>query len=401
MLMRFTALAVFTLSAVAANDARVSGSYGPHAANAAFCSAELDRAAEHYAGFRSTYTNPSRIPRSAQAGTPRLVGPSDWTSGFPAGSFWLLYEHTQDVAWRTAAETWTAVLAGQRKRTTTHDVGFVINNTFGAGNRLTGNAMYARYVRDAAASLATRFNATVGATRSWDFGSWTFPVIIDNMMNLELFFHATALGGSPAYREMAITHALTTRANHFRADASSYHVVDYNPTTGGVIRKETHQGVADESAWARGQAWGLYGFTMSFRETHDVRFLEQATRIADFYTQSPAMPADGVPYFDFNTAADNAIPDHRDASAGAIATSALFELARYAPAEASARYLAFAVKAIRSLSSANYRAALGTNAHFLLMHSVGNYPKNDEIDVAINYADYYYLEALLRCAALD
>jgi rhamnogalacturonyl hydrolase YesR len=378
-----------------------AGGKGAHAVDAAFCTAELDKAAEHYAGFRAAHTTPNNVPRSAKEGTVRRVAPSDWTSGFPAGSFWLLYEHTGDTAWRTAAETFTQALEGQRLNTGTHDVGFVINNSFGAGYRLTGNMTYATVVRDAAASLASRFNASVGATRSWDFGSWTFPVIVDNMMNLELFFHATALGGSPSYREMAINHALTTRANHFRSDMSSYHVVDYNPTTGAVIRKQTNQGVADESAWARGQAWGLYGFAMCYRETEDARFLEQAQGIADFYTQSPAMPADGVPYFDFNTFGDNQLPDHRDASAGAIAASGLLELARHAPAEAAERYLSFAIKTVRSLSSSAYRAALGQNSHFLLMHSVGNYPLNDEIDVAINYADYYYLEALLRCARLE
>ena len=193
---------------------------------------------------------------------------------------------------------------------------------------------------------------------------------------------------------------MTTRTNHFRADASSYHVVDYNPTTGAVISKQTNQGLADESAWARGQAWGLYGFTMSYRETNDARFLDQATRIAEFYTKSPRMPADGVPYFDFDAPVRDDVPDYRDASAGAIAASGLFELAKYATGAAAESYRAFAIKAVRSLSSTAYRAATGTNSQFLLMHSVGNYPQNDEIDVAINYADYYYLEALGRCADL-
>jgi hypothetical protein len=222
-------------------------------------------------------------------------------------------------------------------------------------------------------------------------------------MNLELLYRSTALGGSATYAQHATTHALTTRANHFRADGSSYHLVDYNPSTGAVVRKQTEQGLADESAWARGQTWGLYGFTMCYRETQDARFLDQAKKIADFYTQSPQMPADGVPYFDFDAPKRNDVNDYRDASAGAIAASALIELARYATGEASERYLAFALKALRSLSATGtggYRAALGTNGHFLLMHSVGNYPDGEEIDVGINYADYYYLEALLRCAAL-
>lgn len=385
-------------AAGAAGGGGASG--GPHAADAAFCQAELSRAAEHYQGFLSAYTDATKIPRSARAGTVRTVGASDWTSGFPAGTLWLLYEHTQAAALRTAAEKWTQVLEGQRLRTSDHDVGFIINNTFGAGHRLTQNSAYVAVITRAAQSLGTRFNATVGATRSWDFGSWSYPVIMDNMMNLELLFNAAKLGGNMQYAEMAVKHALTTDANHFRSDSSSYHVVDYNPSTGAVVGKQTNQGLADESSWARGQAWGLHGFTMVFRETKDNRFLKRAQAIADYYTGSDRMPADGVPYFDFDAPVRADVPDHRDASAGAIAASGLFELARFAPQAASERYLAFALRVVRSLSSDAYRAKLGENSHFLLMHSVGNYPINDEIDVAINYADYYYVEALLRCAAL-
>ena len=374
---------------------------GPHVADAAACRAELTRAAEHYQGFLSANTDATKIPRSARAGTVRIVGAGDWTSGFPAGTLWLLYEHTRAAELRTAAEKWTQALEGQRLRTSDHDVGFIINNTFGAGYRLTQNSAYLAVITRAAQSLGTRFNATVGATRSWDFGSWSFPVIMDNMMNLELLMNAAKLGGNMQYAEMAVKHALTTDANHFRSDSSSYHVVDYNPTTGAVVRKQTNQGLADESSWARGQAWGLYGFTMMFRETKDNRFLTRAQAVADYYTGSDRMPADGVPYFDFDAPVRADVPDHRDASAGAIAASGLFELARFAPQAASDRYLAFALRVVRSLSSEAYRAKLGENSHFLLMHSVGNYPINDEIDVAINYADYYYVEALLRCAALS
>ena len=372
-----------------------------HAADAAFCKQQLTMAASDFTRFRTTYTSPTSIPRSAKSGTVRTVATSDWTSGFPAGSFWLLYERTQDMAWRTAAETWTAALMSQQTRTDTHDVGFIINCSYGNGYRLTQNAAYRTVITTAAGSLATRFNATVGCTRSWDFGTWMFPVIIDNMMNLELLYRATALGGDARFKQDGITHALTTRTNHFRADYSSYHLVDYNPSTGAVIKKQTNQGLADESAWARGQAWGLYGFTMSYRETSEARFLDQATHIADFYTQSSRMPADGVPYFDFDAPVRDDVPDYRDASAGAIAASGLLELARYETGATAENHRAFAIKALRSLSSANYRAATGTNNQFLLMHSVGNYPANDEIDVAINYADYYYLEALGRCVDLQ
>ena len=372
-----------------------------HAADAAYCAQQIMQAASDFTRFRTTYTNASSPPRSVKNGTVRSATGEDWTKGFPAGSYWLLYERTRDQAWRTAAESFTAAVMPLASLRNTHDVGFLIFNSAGNGYRLTNSAVYRTAMLDAAASLASRFDADVGCTRSWDFGSWTFPVIIDNMMNLELLFRATALGGEARFAQIGTTHAQTTNTNHFRADSSSYHVVDYNPTTGAVIRKQTNQGLADESAWARGQAWGLYGFTMSYRETNDARFLERATRIAEFYTKSARMPSDGIPYFDFDAPVRDDVPDHRDASAGAVAASGLFELAKYATGAAAESYRAFAIKAVRALSSTSYRAATGTNGQFLLMHSVGNYPQNDEVDVAINYADYYYLEALGRCADLQ
>jgi uncharacterized protein YyaL (SSP411 family) len=222
------------------------------------------------------------------------------------------------------------------------------------------------------------------------------------MMNLPLLYWASRTTANPKYRNLAKKHADWVAKNLVRKDGSTFQSASYpRKAKAPKLVKHTHQGLRNGSAWARGQAWGLYGFTMCYRHTEDAEFLERAEQIADFYTRSPAMPEDGVPYFDFDAVELANVPDHRDASAGAIATSALFELQRYATGEAKQRYLAFALKAIRSLSSSSYRAAAGTNAHFLLQHSVGNYPRGDEIDVAINYADYYFLEALLRCARLD
>ena len=372
-----------------------------HAADAAFCLEQLDYAAEQYRRFITTYDDPNTIPRSVSNNTPRIVGTGDWTSGFPAGSLWYLFEHTGDASFRSAAQARTDALYGQRLRTSDHDVGFIIGCSYGNGYRLTGNEAYIAVLTTAAESLVSRYNAAVGAIRSWDFGSWTYPVIIDNMMNLELLFRAAELGGSSSFADVANAHAQTTLANHFRADHSSYHVLDYNPSTGAVISKQTNQGLNDESAWARGQAWGLYGYTMSYRETSNSVYLDQALAIADFYTQSDRMAEDGIPYFDFDAPVLDNVPDYRDASAGAIAASALLELSGFAPEDKKTEYLAFALRALRSLSSTQYRANLGENGNFLLMHSVGNYPISDEIDVAINYADYYYLEALLRCSRLN
>lgn len=381
------------------SDASTTGSGPAYADEVTFCREQLDLAVAHYRGFLAAY-QPARMPRSFGPGGVRLVDPGDWTSGFPAGSLWYLYEHTGDPQWLAAAQAWTDALYGERHRTSDHDIGFIIGNTYGNGLRIEGTPEYADVIVTAAQSLTSRFRASVGAIRSWDFGSWQYPVIIDNMMNLELLFVASELSGDPSFAEIARSHADKTLANHFRSDASSYHVVDYNPTDGGVIRKQTNQGLRDESAWARGQAWGLYGYMMSFRKTADPRYLERARAIADFYIESDRVPDDGVPYFDFDAPIMDDVPDLRDASAGAIATSALLELATLVPGEAGTRYRDFALHALHALASEDYRAALGTNGHFLLLHSVGNYPIQDEVDVAINYADYYFIEALMRCAAL-
>lgn len=372
-----------------------------HAADAAYCSAQLDRAAADFKGFLGAYKDPTKIPRAVSGGKAvATVGAGDWTAGFDAGSLWLLYEHSQDQTYLTAAQNWTKALYGQRLRTDTHDIGFAIMSSYGQGYRITKNEDYVAVITTAAQSLSTRFNATVGCTKSWDGTAWPFPVIIDNMMNLELLYRGTSLGGSSNFADIAIKHATTTKLNHFRPDFSSYHLVSYDPNSGAVLKKQTVQGISDDSAWARGQTWGLYGFTFGYRESHTQAFLDQAVNIAEFYTKHPDFPADNVPYFDFSVLQHPEIMPYRDASAGAVAASGLLELAEYVPAEAAERYRAFAIKALRSLSAAPYRAQAGTNGNFLLMHSVGNYPGGTEIDVAINYADYYYLEALGRCAQL-
>jgi unsaturated chondroitin disaccharide hydrolase len=389
----------------AAAQAGASGAGGAasisHAMDAAFCNTAFDSAAADYKGFLAANTDPTQVPRSAAGSVITKVAAADWTSGFIAGNFWLLYEHSKDQAYQTAAKAWTTALYAQRLRTDTHDVGFIIMTSYGNGYRITQDAAYADVIKQAGASLATRFNAKVGATKSWDNPMYApYPVIIDNMMNLEVLYRATTLGGSATLAADAVQHALTTKTNHFRPDFSSYHLVDYDPTTGAVLKKETVQGISDDSAWARGQTWGLYGFTMSYRESKTQAFLDQALAIAEFYTKHADFPADNVPYFDFSVLTHPEVPKDRDASAAAVAASGLLELANYATPEAAERYRAFAIKTLRSLASPAYRASAGTNGNFLLLHSVGNYPANSEIDVAINYADYYYLEALGRCAAL-
>lgn len=315
----------------------------------------------------------------------------DWTSGFPAGSMWLMYEFSGDEKWKEFAVKNTEKLDGFQFRTNTHDLGFIGFCSYGNGYRLTGNEKYKKVILQASETLIKRFDKNIGCIRSWDWGDWQYPVIIDNMMNLEMLFWASKETGDPKFATIAISHADVTMKNHFRDNMSSWHVVSYDTTNYEVDVKQTHQGLNDDSAWGRGQAWGLYGYTVMFRETGDEKYLEQASNIADFILSN--LPEDKVSYWDFN---DPKIPDAlRDVSAASITASALFELGTY-EVKHKADYLKTANEILASLNSEKYRAKFGTNGGFLLLHSVGNMPRNSEIDVPINYADYYYLEALKR-----
>lgn len=366
-----------------------------------FCATALDKAETQLDGFRMAYPDPTQIARSYDKGQVKLVGVNDWTSGFVSGSFWYMYEYTGDPDWLAAAELWTANLESQKNNTRTHDIGFIMFNSYGNGFRLAGTAAYEPVLVQSAESLMTRYSPVVGAIRSWDFGEWTYPVIIDNMMNLELLYFATQSTNDQKFADAATTHAATTQKNHFRPDYSSYHVVDYDPETGDVVHKQTHQGISDDSAWARGQAWGLYGYTMVYRFTRDKSFLQMAQNIARFFLNHPNLPEDKVPYFDFDVFDDPDIENFRDTAAAAVAASGLLELADFVPVSEATRYRETALVMLRSLASPVYSAATGSNGHFLLKHATGRWQANDEVDASLNYADYYYLEALLRCTALS
>jgi len=337
------------------------------------------------------------FPNTTKNGKLVTVGARDWTSGFFPGSLWLLYEYTGDAKWRDAARDYTDRLESLKDFTGTHDLGFMLFCSYGNAWRLTQTDSDRAVLLKGAESLSTRFHPAAGVIRSWDHGNWTLPVIIDNMMNLELLLWASDQSGNPRYREIAIRHAMTTNANHFREDSSSFHLVDYDPDTGDRITRQTVQGYANWSSWARGQAWGLYGFTVMYRATRNPVFLDRAKRIAFFILGNGHLPADKVPYWDFD--APN-IPDApRDASAAAITASALIELSDYVDAATAKRYLAAASRQLVTLSSPAFRANVGENGNFILMHSTGNLPGNTQIDVPLNYADYYFLEALLRYRA--
>jgi hypothetical protein len=371
-----------------------AGDNGP-----SFVDLNFSHAASQYTRMLALVRNDPGLPRTLDArGKVVTVEPQDWTSGFFPGSLWLIYEHTRDEKWKTAAMDYTARLESIKTYGGTHDLGFMLGCSYGQGYRLTRDPAYRDVLITGARTLAGRFNEKAGTIRSWDFGLWKFPVIIDNMMNLELLTWASRESGDQMLLQVAMTHADTTEKNHFRADGSSFHLVDYNPQTGAVLKKQTVQGAADPSAWARGQAWGLYGYTAMFRETREPAYLERALKIADFLIKHPRLPADGVPYWDFDAPGLPKVP--RDTSAAAVMSSALFELAGFADAERAALCRTMAVKQLRSLASPAYRAGVGTNGGFILMHATGHHPEGREIDVPLIYGDYYFLEALGRFEAL-
>lgn len=339
---------------------------------------------------------PDLLPRTLDVGGKLVTCNSGWwTSGFFPGSLWLLYEQTGDAQFRDHAKLYTARMEKEKNNTGTHDLGFMLYNSFGNGLRLTNDPGYRDVLLTGARSLLSRFNPRVGCIMSWNPNArWKYPVIIDNMMNLEFLMWASRISGDRVFHNAAVTHADTTIKNHFRKDYSSYHVVSYDPANGEVQTRQTAQGYADESSWARGQSWGLYGFVMMHRETGLKRYLDQAHNIASYLLNHPNLPPDKVPYWDYN--APNIPSEKRDASAAAIMASALIELSWYSEPEPAKKYVSAALQQLRTLSSAEYRAEPGTNGNFILKRSVGSIPGKSEVDVPLSYADYYFLEALKR-----
>jgi unsaturated glucuronylhydrolase len=340
-----------------------------------------------------------RIPKTIdKLGRMVYIPIDDWCSGFFPGSLCYLYQLTNDKSWLLQSKRFTEALDSIQYLTWHHDVGFMIGSSYLNIYRLNPNKAYKKTIIQTAKSLCTRFRKKAGVIQSWNVDrgwqskrGWTCPVIIDNMMNLELLFEATRLSGDSTYWKVAVSHANKTLENQFRKDGSCYHVVDYDPNNGAVLHRQTAQGYADNSAWARGQAWAVYGYTVCYRYTHDRKYLDQAVKTLNFVMQNPNLPNDLIPYWDFD--APNIPNEPRDASSAACIASALYEMNNYLPDNG---YTSLADRIIRSLSSPEYRAPLGKNGCFLLMHSVGSIPHNNEIDVPLNYADYYFLEALTR-----
>lgn len=342
------------------------------------------------------------IPRSISNGSTqwRFVGYKDWTSGFWPGILWYVYEFNHSGQIKAAADKFSRELTPLSQQPAyDHDLGFQIFNCFGHGYRLTQNPAYKKIILATADTLATLYNPKVGTILSWprmvQAKGWPHNTIIDNMINLEMLFWAAKNGGSKNLYDIAIKHAETTMNNHFRPDFTSYHVVVYDTITGQKLQGMTHQGYSDNSMWARGQSWAIYGFTMVYRETKDPRFLGFAQKVSDVYLKN--LPTDLIPYWDFN---DPALPNApRDASAACVTASALLELSGFVKDKAKAQmYRSKAEKMLQELSTEKYMGK-DKNSAFLL-HSTGHKPNGGEIDASIIYADYYYIEALLRLKKL-
>ncbi len=339
-----------------------------------------------------------RLPKSINPQTRELVTSDSrwWCSGFFPGTLWYLYELSNDDELREAAEEFTARVEREKFTTNNHDVGFMLYCSFGNGLRLTQNKAYEEVLLTGSKSLSTRYNPEIGLIKSWDSNpaKWQFPVIIDNMMNLELLLWASKYSGDSTFYKLSVSHADKTIEHHYRPDYSCYHVVSYDTITGNPHVKQTHQGASDESIWSRGQVWGLYGYSMMYRETGLERYLIMAKNIAALLIHHPNLPEDKIPYWDYLA---SEIPDEpRDASAGALMASALIELSGYVDKKLKKEYLSIAEQQLRTLASPEYLAKEGTNGNFVLKHSVGSKPHNSEVDVPLTYADYYFMEALLR-----
>ena len=337
-------------------------------------------------GFPRTFTDEGNLV---------TVKATDWTSGFFPGTLWLLHEADPDGGWKDKAWEYTRRLESIRHFRGHHDGGFMLGCSYGNALRLDPSDESRAVLRDGAAALGSRFVPELGMIRSWDFKPYICPVIIDNMMNLELLTWAAKNGGDAKLREISISHADHTMANHFRPDGSAYHVIDYDPATGWMRAIYGMQGADVRTAWARGQAWALYGFTMMHRETGKPEYLAQAEKVAKFIMNHPNLPKDGIPMWDFSAKPDSGAP--RDASAGAIMASAFVELSTLV--DNGGAYRAFAARQLLTLSSPEFLAAPGGNGGFILTRSTGHLPGKSEINVPLNYADYYFLEALLRYQA--
>ena len=367
----------------------------------AYCSEQTERSLVELKG--DSLIDYSMMPRNVLKGETkwncRKASKEEWTAGFWAGVLWYDYENTNDPKIKAEAEKFTDSLGFLSKTPAyDHDLGFLVFCSYGNGYRLTGNLAYKQIILNVADTLATLFNPLIGTMLSWprevELKGWPHNTIIDNMINLEMLFWAAKHGENKALYDIAVAHADRTMECHFKPDYSCYHVAVYDTITGKYIKGVTHQGYSDASMWARGQSWAIYGYTVCYRATKDIKYLEFAQKVSDAYLNR--LPEDLIPYWDFDAPDIPNAP--KDVSAAVVTASALLELSTYIKNEKGEKYKEYAVNMLKNLSSENYQSRKA-NPSFLL-HSTGHFPAGSEIDASIIYADYYYIEALLRLKKL-
>ena len=325
-----------------------------------------------------------------------------WEAGYLAGILWYLYDYTREEKWKIYAQQWTAGLELQKFNKNSHDLLFMLYASFGNGYKFTHDELYKDVLIVGSKTLASRYNPQLGYIKSWDafYPSQTiqFPVIIDALLANEMLFYVSRISGDSSFYKIAYKHALNTKRDFIRNDYSTYYLVEYDTILNAVKAKRTWLGYADESTWARGHARAIYGSAVVFRETGDSSFLELSKKTADFYMQHPRLPADLIPYWDFD---DRDIPNApRDASAACIAASGLLELASLLPAKERDKYIDFAVRTLKSLASDKYRNTPNENLGFILKHSTGSRSWNIEVDKPKISADYYFIESLIKLEKL-
>ena len=370
-----------------------------------YCAAQVNRALEALKDSAGNYDytmEPRNILEGDTAWNCRKASEQEWCSGFWPGVLWMDYDYTKDETIKKVAEGYTNTLSFLgSKPAYDHDLGFLTINSFLKGYEATGNDEYKKIALAAADTLATLYNNKVGTILSWprhvkDFGGHN--TIMDNMINLELLFWASENGGAQHLKDIAIRHAETTMQHHFREDGSCYHVAVYDTLTGEFLRGQTHQGLADSSMWSRGQSWAIYGYTMVYRYTKDQRFLDFAQKVTDIYLKRLKETSnDWIPIWDMDDPRGQEAP--KDASTACVVASALLELCQYVKREKGKEYRTAAESMLRDLNSGTYQSR-EKNVAFL-MHSTGHHPAGSEIDASIIYADYYYIEALLRFKELN
>jgi unsaturated chondroitin disaccharide hydrolase len=367
-----------------------------------YCASQTQRTLTQLKGDSSIdyIMMPRNILKGSNIWNCRKATKEEWTSGFWPGVLWYDFENTKDPKIKLEAEKYTQSLEFLSHTSAyDHDLGFLVFTCFGNGYRLTGNSAYKKVLLNTADTLATLYNPKVGTILSWprqiELNDWPHNTIIDNMINLELLFWAAKNGGGKKLYDIAVSHADHTMKNQFKPDYSCYHVALYDTISGKFIKGITHQGYSDKSMWARGQGWSIYGFTVCYRETHDKKYLDFAQKVADAYLKR--LPQDEVPYWDFDAPQIPNAP--RDASAACVVASALLEMSAYLEGDSGLKYKNDAVKMLKSLSTPAYLSGQSNPSY--LLHSTGHWPNNSEIDASIIYADYYYIEALLRLKKLN